>query len=487
MHVKSSRFQFLVLFFTLAMAAGGLFIPVPDPGSRIQLSLFTSSDCEKLVADLSRDFQGGTDKNVQIEADTTDRLAGRIRRGRIPDILVAAGEEEIHRLAEQGYVDPETSVPLLESPLVLVLPAGKVCSRPPLRHLLHPSVRSIAVCAQDTEVGRTTVEALKAMGLWYQVLHRVRPCPSAHVALGRVRRGEADAAVVFGPDVLGKKNIQAIQSAFPWGSYTPVRYTAVLLKKAPHPRAGRGFLSLLASPEARKRIQAFEAGKRLPVPPDRGSRVWTPLLLSLRATCLALMVVFPLALATAGYLANRTSMLSRYLDALVNLPLVIPPVAVGCILMLLFSREGPVARITGLPLAFTWQAGALAAGIMSFPLAVRPIRNALEAVDPRYLMAARTLGGTRFSCFLLISLPLAGRGLAAGGVLAFARALGEFGATLVVAGNIPGLTRFLPQALFVEFESGNTSLALYLLLALVMVSFLATLAYEYLEIRRPRP
>ncbi len=487
MVVKSSRFQFLVLFFTLAMAAGGLFIPAPSPGFREQLSLFTSPGCEKLVADLSREFQGGMDRDIRIEADTTHRLADRIRRGRIPDILIAAGEEEVQRLAEEGYVDPETSVPLLESPLVLVIPAGEVCSRPPLRHLLRPSVRSFAVCTPDTEVGRITVQALKALGLWFEVLHRVRPCPSVDVALGRVRRGEADAAVVFGPDVLGNKNVQAIQDAFPEGSYTPVRYTAVLLKKAPHPRAGRRFLSLLASPKARERIQAFEAGKRLPVALDRGSRVWPPLLLSLRATCLALMVAFPLALGAAGYLANRTSMLSRCLGALVNLPLVIPPVAVGCILMLLFSSEGPVARITGLPLAFTWQAGALAAGIMAFPLAVRPIRDALEAVDPKYLKAARTLGGTRFSSFLLISLPLAWRGLAAGWILAFARALGEFGATLVVAGNIPGLTRLLPQALYVEFESGDTSLAPYLLLATVMFSFLVTLVYGTLEIRRPRP
>jgi len=266
-----------------------------------------------------------------------------------------------------------------------------------------------------------------------------------------------------------------------------VRYTAYLMKNAPDLTAACRFLDHLRTPKAQERIKAFRAGNSPPVPVDWWARIWAPLLLSLRAACLALMVVFPLALCTAAYLARNTSVLSKVVAALATMPLVVPPVVVGCGLMFLFSRNGPVVQATGLPLAFTWQAGALAAGIMSFPLAVRPMQSAFEAVNPQYLKVARTLGGSRFYNFLLISLPLGGKGLAAGVILAFTRAFGEFGATLVVAGNIPGLTRMLPQALYTEFETGNSSLALGLMLAFVAFSFLMILAYGQFEIRRKGP
>jgi len=305
--------------------------------------------------------------------------------------------------------------------------------------------------------------------------------------VNRVRRAWVDAAIVYGTDVAGIPGVKVLARAIPPNSYSPVRYQAAVLEGAANPDAGRRFLDYLKTAEARHRIASYGRGRRTPVAPDHRRRVWMPFLLSVRATCLAVMLALPAALFIAAYLARgRRTILRRLVEALVTLPLVLPPVAVGCILLLLFTRGGPVDRWLGLPIAFTWQAAALAAAVMCLPLAVRPMQRAFAAVDPAYLKVASTLGGTAFGNFVTIVLPLSGRAVLAGFLLAFARAFGEFGATLLVAGNVPALTRTLPQALAVEVESGDSGVALVLLSIAVGIAFLICLAVTWLGPERKR-
>lgn len=178
------------------------------------------------------------------------------------------------------------------------------------------------------------------------------------------------------------------------------------------------------------------------------------------------------------------------LESLVSLPLVLPPTAIGLALLLLLGRNGPLGAWLqgrlGWEIPFTRAAAVLAAAVMSFPLLVRSTRSALEEVDPRLLGVARTLGRGPLSTFLTVHLPLAWRGLLAGAVLAFTRALGEFGATVVVAGNIPGRTRTLALALFQHIQMGRDGAALRLAALSAVLAFVALFAAERLARRRER-
>jgi molybdate transport system permease protein len=179
---------------------------------------------------------------------------------------------------------------------------------------------------------------------------------------------------------------------------------------------------------------------------------WSALGLSFRVAACATLGGFPLAVALA-YLLARGRFHGKWLvELFVNLPLVLPPVVVGYLLLVAFAPRGPVGSILlgwfGVTIVFHWFGAALAALVMSFPLMVRAIRLSFQAVDPRLELAARSLGAGRWAAFFTVSLPLARRGLVAGGMLAFARSLGEFGATIMVAGNIEGQTRTIPLAIF---------------------------------------
>ena len=179
---------------------------------------------------------------------------------------------------------------------------------------------------------------------------------------------------------------------------------------------------------------------------------WSALRLSLLVSMMAVAVSLPFAIAVGYRLARGRSPLLWLLDTLSSLPLILPPVVTGYLLLVLFGRQGPLGALLeqtlGIRVAFTWVGAALAAAVVGFPLMVRAIRLSFESNDRRLEIAARSLGANRLATFLTISLPLASRGIVAGSVLAFARGLGEFGATIMVAGNIPGETQTIPLAIY---------------------------------------
>jgi molybdate transport system permease protein len=174
-------------------------------------------------------------------------------------------------------------------------------------------------------------------------------------------------------------------------------------------------------------------------------------LLSVRIAGVATLAALPLAVLV-GYALSRSFPGHAALNAATHLPLVLPPVVTGYVLLMLFGRHGPLgaflAEHFGVVFAFRWTGAALASATMSFPLLVRPIRLSFEAIDPRLPLAARSLGAGRFASFLLVQLPLALPGLLAGAALGFAKALGEFGATITFVSSIPGETRTIPAAIY---------------------------------------
>ena len=210
--------------------------------------------------------------------------------------------------------------------------------------------------------------------------------------------------------------------------------------------------------------------------------------LSLRLAIWSVLISLPVALATAWLLARVEFPGKTLVNGLVHLPLVLPPVVVGYLLLLLLGRYGIVGRWLyewfGIQLPFTWQGAALAAAVMAFPLVVRAMRLSLENVDRRLELAARTLGASPMDVFASVTLPLMAPGILVGAVLGFARSLGEFGATIVFASNIPGETRTLPLALYSLTQTADGEGPALRLAVISVVISLGALAASELMARR---
>ena len=205
--------------------------------------------------------------------------------------------------------------------------------------------------------------------------------------------------------------------------------------------------------------------------------IWESLKLSLLVVGIATVIVSVTGIAAAFLLAKRDFHGKELLDALLTLPLVLPPTVTGYYLIVLLGRRGLIGRfvfdLTGWTLTFTWQAAVIAATVMALPLMVKAARAGIESVDPQYEIASYTLGKSEVETFWRITLPLARRGILAGIILSFARALGEFGATLMLAGNIPGRTQTMPLAIYEATVAGEDERAQALALILTLISITA--------------
>jgi molybdate transport system permease protein len=208
--------------------------------------------------------------------------------------------------------------------------------------------------------------------------------------------------------------------------------------------------------------------------------VLTPLWLTLKVAVLATALAGLVGIALGWWMARKRFPGHALTDSFLMLPMVLPPTVLGYYLIVVVGRNGVLGRYLdqwfGINLMFTWQGAVLAASIVSFPLIYKAARAAFEDADPRMALAARTLGAGELEIFLRISLPLAGRGVAAGLMLAFARAMGEFGATLMIAGNLPGKTQTLSIAVYDAVQAGNDAEALWLTLLISAVCMFVLVA-----------
>ena len=223
--------------------------------------------------------------------------------------------------------------------------------------------------------------------------------------------------------------------------------------------------------------------------PDFSPAELAAIALSLKVASVAALASLPFGIAMAWLLARKRFPGKALLDALVHLPLVLPPVVVGYALLVVFGSQGAVgaflAERFGISFAFRWTGAALASAIMGFPLMVRAIRLSIESVDRRLEQAAATLGANPWRVFATVTLPLAWPGIVAGGVLAFAKALGEFGATITFVSNIPGETQTISSAIYELMQVPGGELGIWrMALVAVAISLLALLASEWLVRRQ---
>lgn len=216
-----------------------------------------------------------------------------------------------------------------------------------------------------------------------------------------------------------------------------------------------------------------------------GPSEYSAILLSIKVATVATLISLPFGIFVAYLMTFRKFRGRVVLDVLVNLPLTLPPVVVGYLLLLILGKQGWIGKTIlqplGIQLIFTWKAAVIATAVVGFPLMVRSIRTGMETIDRRLIEASRTLGAGWLDTLMTIILPLSVRGMIAGSVLMFARGLGEFGATIIVAGNIPGVTQTIPLAIYeyVSSPSGDV-MAMSLCLVSVTISVIVLVLHEWL-------
>lgn len=209
---------------------------------------------------------------------------------------------------------------------------------------------------------------------------------------------------------------------------------------------------------------------------------WSPLWISLKTAFLATVITFVIGISVSYIMANYKGKLKGVIDGLFTLPLILPPTVVGFFLLLIFGKNGFIGKFMlsfDKTIIFSWSATVISATVVSFPMMYRTTRSAFEQIDNNMLSAARTLGLSEWKIFYKIAIPLAWPGIIGGLVLSFARALGEFGATLMIAGNIPGKTQTMPVAIFFAVESGDMSKAMMWVMIIISISIVMVLLLNY--------
>ena len=438
-------------------------------------------------------WQGSRDAPVRFSFDATSRLAPQVFRGAPADVFISADLDWMGWLEERESVVPASVRPILTNHLVLAVPSGAFVPLGP-QDLEDPRVGRIALAGEDVPVGRYARAALELAGVWELIQDRVIRGGSARGTLEWVARREADGGVVYRTDALAGSRVR-IAFEFPSDGYPQVVYPGAVAAGSRNPRSAAAFLDFLGGAEAQAifarsgfgpadALQADGAtseapGRRFTLSP--ASAVRLSLFVAFGAVLLGLVPA-----VVVGWLLARSDFFGKTFVSMVFMaPLVIPPVVTGFLLLTVLGRQSVVGGFLdaiGLPVPFTILGATLAALVVGFPLYVMAVRGAFESVDRRYEEVSWTLGVPRAPTFRRISLPLALPGIAAGSVLAFARALGEFGATVVLAGNLEGETRTIALAIYSLLESPTGRGAAWTLaVASVVLSFVALFGFESLS------
>ena len=473
-----------------------LIAPGPQTSGQEPLRVFAAASLVDAVRALEPGWRATGGAPLAVSPDASSRLATQIARGAPVDVFLSADPVWMDWLIGEGAVDPAAVRPFAGNRLVVAARPGTF---PPMTNStelveeLRTSDGRLALAAEPVPAGRYARAALEADGLWDALEPRIVRGGSVRSVVEWAARGEVAAAVVYETDVLGDPRLETVlHISSPSGA--PVVYVAAALG-APEgrpeafldfitsARAGETLAELGFLPPPVRPVQSPPPAE--PAVPGAGRAILLSLLV---ATCATALAAVPAVLC--GWLLARREFTGKVLVSTALLaPLVLPPVVTGYLLLAVFGREGPVGSALaslGISVSFTMVGAVLAAAVVGFPLFVLASRAAFEGVDRRYEDVALSLGLTPGRAFRRVALPLARSGILAGAVLTFARALGEFGATIVLAGNLDGATRTIPLAVYTLLESpgGQRGVAL-LVLASLLLSLGALVGYELL-LRRGR-
>lgn len=468
------------------------------------LTVFVAASLSEVVRELSSTFtaQSGVEVNLSFGASST--LARQIEAGAKADVYISANPAWADYLDDAGFLEPDSKSAFLTNSLVFIQPIGNDAE-----YVLFDSSFDLGAAfegliaigdPQHVPAGQYAAEAL-AHYAWLEPLSgRLLPCLDVREALRVVEMGEAGLGIVYATDALASSKVRVVGS-IPPGSHSTISYTIAICKGA---NAGAndfyyycqskfatpvvseyGFVQLAVS-NATPQFAFSTPVDSSPARTPTADVIW----LSLKVALFSALLVLPGALFFGWLLARKQFTAKPLVDGLVHLPLVLPPITTGYLLLLLLGSNSPFGNmledVFGLRLAFTWYAAVIAAAVVAFPLAVRSIRVSIEMADEGLEQAASTLGASPIQAFLRVTLPLCLPGIISGTLLAFARSLGEFGATITFAGNIQGETSTIPLAMYTFLQvPGMEGAAMQLVAVSVIISLGALVVSEYL-VRKAR-
>jgi molybdate transport system permease protein len=427
----------------------------------------------------------------------SSRVAHQLMAGAPADLVAVADPDWMDTLLEQGIIVGSTQHDLLTNRIVLAVPTGSEQTIQDLSELAGPGWLKIAIAGDSVPAGRYAREALDALGLTGSLAPRFVIAPNVRNTLSLIAQGEVDAGFVYRTDAVAESRVRICHTV-DTSLHSPIRYPFALTRSGQSNPTARAFFHFLQGESARARftaagfsrsVQAAHPSARKTIPTPQADFV-APLRLSLWVASVSLALSLLPAIGLGWLMARRNFWGKAALSTVLLAPLVLPPVVTGFLLLRLFGRQGPLAGILStlnLEIAFTQWGAIIAAAVVGFPLLLILTRQAIEGVDPRFPAMAQTLGLSRFAAFRKITLPMAAPGIAAGSVLAFARALGEFGATAMIAGDRPEETRTLALAVYAMAEqpAGEDAAAILVWVSLGL-SFVALIAYERLVWRQAR-
>lgn len=471
---------------------GAVRAEVQETDPLLVLAASSLQDVLPTVAEAWRKAGGG---DVRFSFDATSRLAPQILRGAPADVFISADHEWMDWLRDRDVVGGSEIVDVAANRLVFVVPASE--DAPPLdvRSLAARPTMRIAMAGENVPAGRYGTAAFQAAGLWEDLEGRVVRAGSVRGALEWVARGEVDGGVVYETDALVEPRVR-LAFTFDERTYPPVVYPGAVVGRSERPAAARAFLDFMAGADGAALFGAagFQVGPSDSTARNAVTATLPDPISAVRLSFLVAVVAVALGLGPAigaGWLLARCDFPGRGLLSTVLLaPLVIPPVVTGFLLLSILGGQSPLGRAlaaVGLSVPFTLVGATLAALVVGFPLYVVAVRGAFEVVDPHLEELSWTLGVPPRKTFLRVSLPLALPGIAAGALLAFARALGEFGATVVLAGNVEGQTRTIALAVYALLESPSGRGSIWVLVgASVVLSLAALMGFEALTRRQRR-
>jgi molybdate transport system permease protein len=476
----------LYIFFIFTIFALSSFAAA-DGAQGEPVALGAAASLRDALAEVSQAFERETGVRVSQHLAASGAVAEQVLAGAPLDVVIFAGAGPMDRLEKSGAIHRRTN--LVRNNLV----AG---ARPDLAPDRREALRRLFLAATARETvnalpegfrlamanpdlapaGQYARQALEKLGVWEAIQPRLVLAEHVRQAAAWAASGDADAGLMYATDARAEKALEVVLKV-PDDLCEPIIYPAALVKGREHPSA-QAFLDFCAqSPEAARifRAQGFEMAapaseKETPparlseVPVEPARKPWLPplepLLLTLLVASAALLLNALAGLPLAWLMARRDFRGKAALDALLILPLALPPTVIGFALIMAFGRKGPLGAFleqwTGWTLLFTWEGAVIASSAISFPLFLKPAQTAFQAIPRAYFEEGQLMGMTELQAFWWLGLPMAWRGLACGAALSFARAMGEFGATLMVAGNIPGRTQTLPLAIYSATAAGDS-------------------------------
>ena len=436
-----------------------------------EITVSAAVSLKESLTSIAKNYQRDHSDRIGLNFGATGQLLAQIREGAPIDVFIAASEEQMDQAQSMKLIDPATRRVIAGNTLVLIIPASSSLTLTSFADLAQPQVKRLAIGQPKTvPAGEYATQALRCLKLEAAMSDRLVYAASVRQVLDYVERGEVDAGIVYATDArLSSGKVRVIATAeASW--HRPIHYVAAVVSSSGHREAAMRFLAHLATPAAQKALsfEGFAPGEKVET-----ASFASPLFLSLKVALAATMVVtligIPLAYAMARFAMRGKSIL----EAILIVPLVLPPTVVGYLILIAVGARSGIGRaldqVFGYSLLFNWHGAVLASAIVALPLLYLPTKAAFASVDREMEEIARLMGANRLQVFWHVALPLARRGIASGLLLCFARALGEFGATIMVMGDLPR-RQTLPISIYNDYVSGDLARAWPGVIALSAIS-----------------